>query len=338
MLIIYVLYLTKTNVRLYGTHSNNKHICQIEAETDPENAHILLAQKFFVKEGGTMGEEKDKRELIPADDNKSSKPTQEMGQRIRQFRKEAGFSQKDISEAMNVTRNTVLNWEKGKYRPDPDLFPELCDFLGISLNDLFGIHPEERITPHERILIDQYRRISAGGQRIVDRMIHDMLDEELWQKEKMLDESITMLDQISTLAAAGNGYAFSDIPVEDYCFVFKDDRNKNANGIIRVKGKSMEPVYHEGDSVYVRYADSAEVGEDIICSSNEGIHIKRLGENGPYSLNKVFPFKPENEVKIVGKVLGIVSANDLPKKEDLSLLEQIRHGEIREFKEKHGTE
>ena len=47
MLIIYVLYLIKTNVRLYGTHSNNKQICQIEAETDPENAHILLAQKFL---------------------------------------------------------------------------------------------------------------------------------------------------------------------------------------------------------------------------------------------------------------------------------------------------
>ena len=98
----------------------------------------------------------------------------------------------------------------------------------------------------------------------------------------------------------------------------------------------MEPVCHEGELVYVRYAESTEVGEDIICYSNEGIHIKRLGENGPYSLNKAFPFEPKSEVKIVGKVLGIVSANDLPKKEDLSLLEQIRHGEIMKFKEKFG--
>ncbi|MBQ6392314.1 MAG: S24 family peptidase, partial [Eubacterium sp.] len=146
------------------------------------------------------------------------------------------------------------------------------------------------------------------------------------------------LDQISTLAAAGDGYFFSDFPVEDYFFVFKDDRNKNANGIFRVKGRSMEPVYHDGDSVYVRYTESADVGEDVIISSKEGIHIKRLGDDGVYSLNKMFPFTPDGEVRIVGKVLGIVSANDLPKKEDLPLLEQIRHDEIREFKEKYGTE
>ena len=259
-----------------------------------------------------------------------------MGSRIRQFRREAGYSQKDLAGMTDVTRNTVVNWEAGKYRPDPELFPLLCEILGITLNDLFGIHPEERVTAHEKMLIGQYRKISPVNKRILERIIRDMVDEEIKERDKMLDENVIMLDQISTAAAAGNGYDYSDVPVEDYCFAFRDDRNEKADGIIRVKGKSMEPVYHDGDRVYVQYAESADVGEDVICSSQAGLHIKRMGEEGAYSLNKEYPFKPDGETRIIGRVLGTVRLKDCPEKEELEAHEEIRHDEILEFKERIG--
>jgi gamma-glutamylcyclotransferase (GGCT)/AIG2-like uncharacterized protein YtfP len=75
----------------------------------------------------------------------------------------------------------------------------------------------------------------------------------------------------------------------------------------------------------------------VICSSSAGLHIKRLGENSLlYSLNKDYPFLPESEVKIVGKVLGIVSSRDYPTRSELDSLQEIRKNEIREFKERHG--
>lgn len=275
-------------------------------------------------------------EAVRIKEKEGKESTRAFGERIRTFRREAGYSQKDIAEKMNVTRNTVINWEAGRYKPDADLFPGLCDILEISLNDLFGIHPEERYTPHERSLIDQYRRISKGGRRIIDHVIADVLDEELRSVETRLDENVVMLDVISTKAAAGSGYAFSDVPVEDYCFVFRDDRNQQADGIIQIKGDSMEPGYRNGESVYVRYADSAEIGDDVICSSSAGLHIKRLGEEGVYSLNADYPFLPESEVKIIGKVLGIVSSRDYPDRSELDTLQEIRSEEIRAFKEKQG--
>ena len=88
-----------------------------------------------------MEKRTNKKKYIPVKDQEIKDSTKAFGQRIRQFRKEAGISQKDISGMLNVSRNTVVNWEAGRYRPDTDLFPILCDILGISLNDLFGIHP-----------------------------------------------------------------------------------------------------------------------------------------------------------------------------------------------------
>ena len=284
-----------------------------------------------------MDKKESSPEIIRIKDKKIRESTRAFGERIKTFRKEAGYSQKELAEKMNVTRNTVINWEAGKYRPDADLFPGLCEILEITLNDLFGIHPEDRFTPHERSLIDQYRRISRGGQRVIDHMISDILDEQLRSEETRLDENIMMLDHISTKAAAGSGYAFSDIPVDDYCFVFCDRRNENADGIIQVKGASMEPGYRNGEYVYVKYTESAEIGEDVICSSSAGLHIKRLGENSLlYSLNKDYPFLPESEVKIIGKVLGIVSSRDYPTRSELDSLQEIRKNEISEFKERHG--
>ena len=79
---------------------------------------------------------------------------------------------------MGVTRNTVINWEKGLYRPDTSLFPKLCKELGITLDDIFDIPSEDRFSDYERMLIKTRRKISPFGQRIIDHMILKIYEEE----------------------------------------------------------------------------------------------------------------------------------------------------------------
>ena len=210
-----------------------------------------------------------------------------MAEMIRKYRKEARISQQSLAGQLHVTRNTIINWESGRYRPDADLFPPLCSILGITLNDLFGISsgPSGSFSVHEQELIRQYRMISPVGRRIVDRMLGDILEEEITEKNRAINDAALGVAVISTRAAAGDGFNYSDIPVEDYRFFYANGRNKKADAVIQVKGDSMLPVYRENDWVYVQYTAYASVGEDVICSSQAGMHIKRLGEQGPYSLN-----------------------------------------------------
>ena len=69
---------------------------------------------------------------------------------IRLYRKKARISQQDLGDKLGVTRNTVVNWEGGKYRPDIDLLLPLCDVFGITLYELFrrtaaaGFHPMKK--------------------------------------------------------------------------------------------------------------------------------------------------------------------------------------------------
>ena len=72
------------------------------------------------------------------------------------------------------------------------------------------------------------------------------------------------------------------------------------------------------------------------------MHIKRLGEQGPYSLNSDFPFtltSEDDHVRIVGRVLGIVDpGSDIPGAEDNAVLMDLRRNEIRDFRKKHGLD
>ena len=264
-----------------------------------------------------------------------------MAEQIKKYRKAAKIPQLALAEKLGVTRNTVINWEAGKYRPDADLFPPLCKILGITLNDLFGIKsgPADTLSQHERELIFHYRLISPLSQRIVDRMLVSIFDEEAQEKDRILIDNTNIIAKVPTVAAAGNGFSFSDWPVEDFCFVFKNSRNDRADAIINVKGDSMLPVYKDGDEVYVEKTDRAEIGEDVICVSTEGLHIKRLGNDGPYSLNPDYPFtltEESDHVEIIGRVLGIVDASsDFPNASESNALRELKKDEITEFKEEY---
>lgn len=267
-----------------------------------------------------------------------------MAETIKKYRKKAKLSQQAIADHLGVTRNTVVNWEAGKYRPDADLFPSLCNLLGITLNDLFGIEPgpADSFSAHERSMIMNYRLISPVSRRIVDRMIDSILEEESSERGRILKESTELLGEVETAAAAGDGYEFSDVPMETCHFVFRSDRNKNADAIIKVKGESMLPVYRDQDRVYVQFTPSAGIGEDVICSSRQGMHIKRLGEDGPYSVNPKEPFtliSEDDNVRIIGRVLGIVDPKtDYPSAAENELLLELRKEDVLEYKAEHGME
>jgi transcriptional regulator with XRE-family HTH domain len=68
----------------------------------------------------------------------------EMGQRLRSIRKEAGFSQWQLSVAANVPLGTLRNWEQGLRIPSLDKAARIAQALGVSLDHLAGLPPAQR--------------------------------------------------------------------------------------------------------------------------------------------------------------------------------------------------
>ena len=54
------------------------------------------------------------------------------------MRNEKNLSQEQLAEKLNVTRQTISNWENGKFYPDIDSLVNLSKFFNVSLDVLLS--------------------------------------------------------------------------------------------------------------------------------------------------------------------------------------------------------
>lgn len=59
-----------------------------------------------------------------------------IGEKLKNFRLSAGMTQEQIAEEINVSRQTISNWENGKSLPDVISLIKISDLYQISLDDL----------------------------------------------------------------------------------------------------------------------------------------------------------------------------------------------------------
>ncbi|MBQ3020699.1 MAG: helix-turn-helix transcriptional regulator [Bacilli bacterium] len=59
-----------------------------------------------------------------------------LGEKIFELRKKCGLSQEQLGEKINVTRQTISNWELGETSPNPEQLKLLSKELNISIDEL----------------------------------------------------------------------------------------------------------------------------------------------------------------------------------------------------------
>ncbi len=95
----------------------------------------------------------------------------ELGNRLRKYRKENGFTQEQLAKRINVTKNRVSNWEQGINRPDADILANICRVLKVSPSQLLDVHlSEDEFTDREINLIKAYR-LKTNMQKAVDILL-----------------------------------------------------------------------------------------------------------------------------------------------------------------------
>ena len=65
-------------------------------------------------------------------------------ERLRELRTQRGFSQQDLADRTDQTKQAISQYERGVRRPDMDMLLALCDIFNVSLDYLTG---KEDVTP-----------------------------------------------------------------------------------------------------------------------------------------------------------------------------------------------
>ncbi|MDO4492160.1 MAG: helix-turn-helix transcriptional regulator [Lachnospiraceae bacterium] len=105
-----------------------------------------------------------------------------IGRYIAEKRKSLGMTQKQLAEKLNMSDKSVSKWERGVCLPDVSLYAELCEILGISINEFLAGED-----------LEKERQLQQAEENILE------ITKDSQKKQKQLKRGISIL-LILTLA------------------------------------------------------------------------------------------------------------------------------------------
>ena len=92
-----------------------------------------------------------------------------IGRFIADCRKQQKLTQMQLAEKLGITDKAISKWERGMAMPDTSLMLELCDILGISVNELLNgerISMENNNQKNEQLLLDMAKELEKKNKTI----------------------------------------------------------------------------------------------------------------------------------------------------------------------------
>lgn len=215
-----------------------------------------------------------------------------MQERIKNLRKEKGWTLRELGERIGVSEQTMWKYESGAR---PNIKPPIIAKLAVA----FGV------SPSYLMFGDDYP--GAISEATLAEHLIQMLGQHISDRPAPLETR--------RVPVLGSTAAGEPIPAErvydEYVEVPADGRCFDA--AVRVEGDSMMPLFSVGDLALIRYQPDLEDGEIGVVCIDDTVTLKRIYHvNGGIMLHSENPkYKPmlitENDcncVHLTGKVIG----------------------------------
>lgn len=231
---------------------------------------------------------------------------------FNEMRKNSDMSLDEISIKSGVPKGTLSKITAGITKAPPlETMRKLVYSMGYTLDDLDrGLEASDNFSMAEKAHIKKYRLLDPYGKEAVDGVldVESRRCEEDRQKQSAIlrkqREEMEAAEEIAPLiilhqpyaqvAAAEGAGAFLLDDGSDEVLVEMNKYTKQADVILRVVGRSMEPVIADGDRVLVRQQPSVRIGEiGVFVVDGQG-YLKE------YQADRLISLNPNIDDVIVG--------------------------------------
>ena len=230
-----------------------------------------------------------------------------LGQTIREIRKRKGLTQKQLSELTGLKQNTISNHENGNRSIDEVDIHVYSNALGVSPKELFDSYKESSDN-----LTEIYNQLNSERQT----KVYDFATEQLKEQNKVVnindyieEESEWYEVKFYGSVSAGTGLYLDDEQVETISFG-ADMIPTGTDFCLKVNGDSMDPMFHDGDYVFIKRETDFRNGSIGVVIVNGDAYLKKLYVNEEsitlVSLNKKYKdiiVSNEDTIKYVGTVV-----------------------------------
>lgn len=235
---------------------------------------------------------------------------------------------KEIADALSTTPADLMGWDETEETILSKITTAASKLEEDRQEKVLG-YCEDQLSEQERggrelptvderftNVTDIYRKLSPERQEEVRRSMNRQLRsqnivkmEEIQKAQDLYEslgeefEDIGLYGEVS----AGTGVWVSDEPIEIIKYPVPVPNHDIA---LRVNGNSMEPMFHDGDVVFVKKTPEVHHGSIIIIIVNDNAYIKKLyrrdDEVRLISLNPQYEdiiLNPDDTIEIIGNVI-----------------------------------
>ncbi len=96
-----------------------------------------------------------------------------IGRFIAECRKKTNLTQMQLAEKLGITDKAISKWERGMAMPDTSIMLQLCDILGISVNELLSgekLDMQNNNQKNEQLLLDMAKELEKKNKTIWSSM------------------------------------------------------------------------------------------------------------------------------------------------------------------------
>lgn len=233
-----------------------------------------------------------------------------IGSRIKQRREELGLTQPELANLIGVSKGSIGNYESNVSSPNEKILFKLFSALKCDANFLYQddmkIIQTDNFTFEEKKHIKKYRVLDEHGKKIVDFNLNEEYERCIHIEEETTPKIEINYSYIPASAGSGSFLDEQNIELREYP---DTPESRQADIVIPVDGDSMEPMFHDGDELYVRLQPAVEIGEIGIFEIGDKGYVKEYAADRLISLNPDYDdIYPDefSETRCIGKVIGKV--------------------------------
>lgn len=217
-----------------------------------------------------------------------------VGAKIKEFRVRRGMTQQDLAELMGTTKQTIGRYENGNRGVDQDKIFKLAEIFNCSIDDFFPT------TGSAESLMNLYNGLSQPRQS----KVYSFTRQQFFEQQNSIPERSTYL---YGAVSAGTGEWLEDehknkievpkdTPVHDFA--------------LTVNGDSMEPMFQNGEIIFIKRTNDARHGQVVVVSLNGEAYVKKLYKTDKevrlISLNSKYEdiyLRENDDINLIGTVV-----------------------------------